>query len=315
MASVSAIDDDTSDTAWEYMTTTGSSCGAAQFATTQTSYTEGSRISFTAESDAGKRVCFKTTDTAGNAAVYTLSNPVKTIDRTAPVLSATRIGTGNTRTYRVRATDVSSVTGRTKDNVVTGSCTTSTTTTGAGWSDYTPGEIVGTAHNTNGQVCHHHRCTRTQSEDTSVRFRIHPAGFHTWDLGRQRHLRTQQRRHPPLSLHQPGIIGIGTHHIHRRGDTVGGNFRNRENQCGQRFDEHPDGHGRQRYIHRQHRRCDSVPPLRTGIRCHLAHLIHTQRIADNRHQTQSPSSAAPSPPTGRNRVHPHGQKMLSTHGL
>ena len=149
--SVSATDNERNGSTWEYMTTTGSSCGATQFATTQTAYTEGSKISFSTEADNGKRVCFKTTDTAGNAAVYTISQPIGTIDRSAPVLSATRIGTGNTRTYRVRATDVSSVTGRTKDNVVTGSCTTSTTTTGAGWSDYTPGEIVGTAHDTNGR--------------------------------------------------------------------------------------------------------------------------------------------------------------------
>ena len=101
--SVSATDNERNGSTWEYMTTTGSSCGAAQFATTQTSYTEGSRITFTAESDAGKRVCFKTTDTAGNATVYTLSNPVKTIDRTAPVLSATRIGTGSTHEPTVSA--------------------------------------------------------------------------------------------------------------------------------------------------------------------------------------------------------------------
>ena len=151
-ASVSATDNEQHGSTWEYMTTTGSSCGAAQFATTQTSYTEGDQISFSTEADAGKRVCFKTTDAAGNTAVYTLSDPVKTIDRTAPVLTATRIGTGNTRTYRVRATDAATpITGRTKDNVVTGSCTTGTDTTGATWSDYTPGEIVGTAHNTNGR--------------------------------------------------------------------------------------------------------------------------------------------------------------------
>ena len=147
---VSATDNEQSST-WEYTTITDDTCGAAQFATTQTAYTEGSNITFSSESDTGKRVCFKTTDAAGNATVYTLSKPLRTIDRTAPTLSATRIGTGNTRTYRVRAADVSSVTGRTKDNVASSACTTGTTTTGAGWSDYTPGEIVGTAHDTNGR--------------------------------------------------------------------------------------------------------------------------------------------------------------------
>ena len=102
---VTATDNEQNGSSWEYVTTTGSTCGAAQFATTQTAYTEGSRIAFTAESDAGKRVCFKTTDTAGNAAVYTLSEPVKTIDRTAPTLSVIRSGAGATANYRVNATD------------------------------------------------------------------------------------------------------------------------------------------------------------------------------------------------------------------
>ena len=75
-----------------------------------------------------------------------------TLDRTAPILTTTRIGTGNTREYRVRAADTATpITARTKDNVATGSCTVGTDTSGSGWSDYTPGEIVGTAHNTNGR--------------------------------------------------------------------------------------------------------------------------------------------------------------------
>ena len=149
---VTATDNEQNGSSWEYVTTTGSTCGAAQFATTQTAYTEGSRIAFTAESDAGKRVCFKTTDTAGNAAVYTLSEPVKTIDRTAPTLSVIRSGAGATANYRVNATDTATpITGRTKDNVATGSCTAGTDTSGTGWSDYTPGELTGTAHDTNGR--------------------------------------------------------------------------------------------------------------------------------------------------------------------
>ena len=147
---VTATDNEQSST-WEYTTVTDGVCGAAQFATTQTAYTEGTAITFSTESDTGKRVCFKTTDAAANTTTYTLSQPVKTVDRTAPTLSATRIGTGNSREYRVRATDASPVTGRTKDNVTSSACTTGTTTTGTGWSDYTPGEIVGTAHDTNGR--------------------------------------------------------------------------------------------------------------------------------------------------------------------
>ena len=149
--SVSATDNERHGSAWQYVTTAGTSCGSAQFTSSPTTYTEGTGIAFTAESDAGRKVCFKTTDTAGNIS-YTLSDPVKTIDRTAPTLTATVIGTGSTRTYRVSATDTTTpITGRTKDNVATGSCTVGTDTSGTGWSDYTPGEIVGTAHDTNGR--------------------------------------------------------------------------------------------------------------------------------------------------------------------
>ena len=149
---VTATDNEQNGSIYEYVTVTGSTCGAAQFTTTQTAYTKGNNIEFTAGADAGKRVCFKTTDAAGNAAVYTLSEPIKTIDRTAPTLSATRNGAGSSADYRVYATDTSALTGRTKDNVASAACTADTDTSGsAGWTDYTPGELTGTAHDTNGR--------------------------------------------------------------------------------------------------------------------------------------------------------------------
>ena len=94
------------------------------------------------------------TDAAGNSITGQTSFtdvPGAAVDNTAPTLTATRIGTGNTRTYRVRATDATATTGRTKDNVTDVLCTTGADTSVAGWSDYTPGEVVGTAHDTNGR--------------------------------------------------------------------------------------------------------------------------------------------------------------------
>ena len=79
---ISATDNDQSST-WEYTTITDDTCGAAQFATTQTAYTEGSNITFSSESDTGKFVCFKTTDAAGNATViHTFKTPSEPL--TAP---------------------------------------------------------------------------------------------------------------------------------------------------------------------------------------------------------------------------------------
>ncbi len=92
------------------------------------------------------------TDLAGNAlgaqSVTAIANTV--IDTTKPALTPTKVGTGNAATYKVAATDISPVSGRTKDNVASGSCT-DTTTTGGSWSDYTPGTDTGTAHDTAGR--------------------------------------------------------------------------------------------------------------------------------------------------------------------
>ena len=145
--SVTASDDSTG-TVWHYVTTTGTACGAAQF-TSPTAYTEGNAVSFSAESDTGKRVCFRSANSESNAG-YALSAPV-TIDRTAPVLTPVRVGAGTTANYRVRVTDSSAATGRTKDAVSPTVCTTAVDTTAAGWTDYTPGDLTGTAHDTDGR--------------------------------------------------------------------------------------------------------------------------------------------------------------------
>ena len=74
-----------------------------------------------------------------------------TVDTTAPTLTSTRIGSDSTANYRVTATDTSATTGRTKDNVASSACTADADTTGAGWTDYTPGTLTGTAHDIAGR--------------------------------------------------------------------------------------------------------------------------------------------------------------------
>ena len=93
-------------------------------------------------------------DFAGNrlAAQTAVDIPNIAIDITKPALTPTKVGTGAAATYKVAATDNSPITGRTKDNVASGSCIdTATTTDGDGWSDYTPGADTGTAHDTAGR--------------------------------------------------------------------------------------------------------------------------------------------------------------------
>ena len=149
--SFTATDDEPHGSTWQYVATSGNTCGASQFTSVSPTYTEGSAVSFSAETDSGKRICFKITDTAGNIS-YALSGEPKPIDLSGPALTATVIGTGSSREYRVRAADPSQpVTGRTKDAVADASCTANTNTGASGWTDYTPGEVVGTADDTDGR--------------------------------------------------------------------------------------------------------------------------------------------------------------------
>ena len=94
------------------------------------------------------------TDLAGNAFVAQTATDIAStvIDTTKPVLSPVKVGTGATATYKVTATDASPpLTGRTKDETASGSCTDTTDTTGGSWSDYTPGDDTGAAHDDDGR--------------------------------------------------------------------------------------------------------------------------------------------------------------------
>ena len=150
-AMVTATDSKSGDSTLKYNTITGTACSAAQFVGgTGTAYTEGEAATVDSETDTGKRLCFRSKDTAGNLG-YGISAPLN-IDTTAPSLTVSKLGTGANATYAVTATDSSlPLTGRTKDNVTLGNCTDSTDTTGDSWSDYTPGTDTGTADDTNGR--------------------------------------------------------------------------------------------------------------------------------------------------------------------
>ena len=150
-AMVTATDSKSGDSTLKYNTITGTACSAAQFVGgTGTAYTEGEAATVDSETDTGKRLCFRSKDTAGNLG-YGISAPLN-IDTTAPSLTVSKLGTGANATYAVTATDSSlPLTGRTKDNVASGSCLDGTDTTGGSWSDYTPGDDTGTADDTNGR--------------------------------------------------------------------------------------------------------------------------------------------------------------------
>jgi hypothetical protein len=78
---VSATVSDATNVTMYYSTGTSATCNVAT-----KSYTANSKITFNAESDSGTYVCFKAVDANGNV-VYSGSNKVEKIDRTAPELT------------------------------------------------------------------------------------------------------------------------------------------------------------------------------------------------------------------------------------
>ena len=106
-----------------------------------TTLTAGTRCFFAAYTAAGTTTTLTSHSTGYEA----------TIDTVAPTLTAFKIGSGNGATYKVTATDATAVTGRTKDEVTSGNCTAATDTTVSGWSDYTPEQDTGPAHDTVGR--------------------------------------------------------------------------------------------------------------------------------------------------------------------
>ena len=148
-ATITAVDTESGVSAMKSVKVAGAVCGAAQFSGDKgKAYTEGSVITLTDDSDNGKWFCFRSRDVTGNSG-YGVSAALA-VDTTAPVLTAFKIGTGRSATYKVTVTDVSPVTGRTKDNVVSGRCTDSTATDSS-WHEYIPGTDTGTADDTNGR--------------------------------------------------------------------------------------------------------------------------------------------------------------------
>ena len=89
----------------------------------------------------------KAEDVAGNSACTTEALTY-TLDTTAPTVSVVKIGSGASASYVATAVDATATTARYKDNTASGSCATSTDTTGGSWADYTGQQV--TAHDTAG---------------------------------------------------------------------------------------------------------------------------------------------------------------------
>ncbi|MDE0243236.1 MAG: hypothetical protein OYG31_00775 [Candidatus Kaiserbacteria bacterium] len=94
---VSATDDDSTSTTWVYKQIANAqsktSCVAADFSTSPTTYTEGQTITLSAEADNNSKICFRSTDGAGNIG-YGISGLINGIDRTAPIVTVS--GPANT---------------------------------------------------------------------------------------------------------------------------------------------------------------------------------------------------------------------------
>ena len=97
--------------------------------------------------------CFLVVQSNGiSITVNTYGQLPVTIDTMPPTLTTTKTKPGNTAEYRIVVTDISTpATGRTKNDVTEENCTAVTDTSDTDWSDYTPGEKVGQAHDTNGR--------------------------------------------------------------------------------------------------------------------------------------------------------------------
>ena len=88
---VSAADNDSSETAWQYKVIDEDvACDASAIATDATDYTEGSALDLTDNDLNGKKVCFSSTDVAGNV-TYAVSDVLQGVDSVAPTVDSAAI--------------------------------------------------------------------------------------------------------------------------------------------------------------------------------------------------------------------------------
>ena len=105
MKVVSASDSEKEATVWTYKQIAGNiSCNESTMSSDTKEYTEGMEVSFGEETDNGTRVCFSSTDVAGNTA-YGASRLLRNIDTTAPVITVTNPNSDAAQTKVVQASD------------------------------------------------------------------------------------------------------------------------------------------------------------------------------------------------------------------
>ena len=127
----SARDNDSTTTVWQYKQLAGTAVCEESSMTDANSYTEGNDIIFDSEEDNDMKICFSSTDKAGNTS-YKTSQQVKNIDTTAPTVSGVSITTTARTTTEVTfnepvyaassvtSTDFTIVSGQGSRYVVTG---------------------------------------------------------------------------------------------------------------------------------------------------------------------------------------------------
>ena len=102
---VSAIDVDTTETTWEYkQISKGARCNERQMSNDPLTYFEGEDIVLADEGDNDTKICFASTDNAGNVS-YEISAVIVGIDRTAPIVSVTKAAATGAQVETVRAED------------------------------------------------------------------------------------------------------------------------------------------------------------------------------------------------------------------
>ncbi|MDE0243711.1 MAG: hypothetical protein OYG31_03320, partial [Candidatus Kaiserbacteria bacterium] len=110
---VSAADNDSGTTTWVYQkvasASSKTSCSASDFSGSESTYTEGTDITLSAEGDNGSKICFRSTDQAGNIG-YGISVLIGGIDTTAPTITITNPNTNPAQSKVVSAADGDSTT-------------------------------------------------------------------------------------------------------------------------------------------------------------------------------------------------------------
>ena len=152
---VRANDDTDSETAWLYRIVSGKSrCDADTMTKGVRSYSEGRGLVFRKERANGYKICFSSTDEAGNTA-YAASMVIKGIDSRLPVITITDPVAGPARSKSVRAADTEGNIVSWKYRQIGESAACDRNTMRSGSKSYTEGKklVFGDENDNNTKVC------------------------------------------------------------------------------------------------------------------------------------------------------------------